>query len=75
VIRGKGAAAGRASSVVRYAELNAPEIKPAAKEVNRPVFVVVLRAERGNGVRGLRRFLKRALRDFGLRCIAARPGP
>jgi hypothetical protein len=36
-----------------------------------PIFVVWLRPQRGNGVYGLRQFLKAALRLYGLRCISA----
>jgi hypothetical protein len=36
-----------------------------------PVFVVRLRPQYGDGIRGLRRFLKAALRSYGLRCIGA----
>jgi hypothetical protein len=36
-----------------------------------PVFVVRLRPQFGDGVRGLRQFLKTSLRLYGLRCVGA----
>jgi hypothetical protein len=44
----------------------------SARGAERPHFVLVLRPEPGvDGTRALRRFLKVALRSFGLHCIRA----
>jgi hypothetical protein len=37
-----------------------------------PIYTITLRAERDDGVRGLRSLLKRAWRDHGLRAINVR---
>jgi hypothetical protein len=46
-----------------------------AKDVKeRPVYVLRLRPEPGiDGARALRFALKRLLRDYGMRCLGARP--
>jgi hypothetical protein len=48
-----------------------PDDTVACEKVNRqPTFVVHLRAERGDGVRGLRAILKSLLRRHGFRCVS-----
>jgi hypothetical protein len=42
---------------------------------DRPVFVVKLQSQRGDGLRGLRWVLKRLLRSYGFRCISAEEIP
>ena len=39
--------------------------------MTRPTFTIKLQSLRGDGIRGLRHVLKRLLRDYGFKCIAA----
>jgi hypothetical protein len=40
--------------------------------MTRPTFTIKLQSLRGDGIRDLRHILKRLLRTYGFKCIAAR---